>query len=195
MSKEPCLTYVTWPDKNLKKGICITKAELAKAIYDISHLTGEFLLRSGQTSNEYFDKYRFEAQPTLLDAIANELVKLIPEGIDALAGLEVGGIPLATAMSLKTGLPVVFVRKQAKNYGTCKLAEGIDIEGKNLLVVEDVITTGGQVIESTKDLRNRGAIVKHAICVIYRGQGVPKKLHDINLNIQHLFTMEELKKI
>lgn len=141
---------------------------LANRVYDAAHLTGTFTLRSGQTSTEYFDKYRFEADPALLRDIAAALAPLVPEGIDALAGLEMGGIPIATALSLETGIPARFVRKEAKTYGTCLLAEGGDIEGQRLLVVEDVVSTGGQVLMSTADLRERGAKVDTVLCVIDR---------------------------
>ena len=100
-----------------------------RAIYDASHLTGTFTLRSGVVSNEYFDKYMFESDPELLRAIAEACVPLVPDGIDALAGLELGGIPLATMMSQLGGLPTRFVRKEAKTYGTCRLAEGGELEG------------------------------------------------------------------
>ena len=90
----------------------MTKAELARRIYEAAHLEGEFLLRSGQISNEYFDKYRFESDPELLAAIAEQMEALLPEGTQWLAGLELGGVPLATALSLRTGLPVLFVRKR-----------------------------------------------------------------------------------
>ena len=109
------------------------------------------------------------------------------------AGLEMGGIPIATALSLQTGLPVVFVRKQAKEYGTCKLAEGTDIAGKKLCVIEDVITTGGQVILSTNDLRGFGAEVQHVLCVIERGENSKEILGKEGLTLSSLFTMAELK--
>ena len=105
------------------------RADLARAIYERAHLTGEFTLRSGTVSNEYFDKYLFEADPALLLAIAEALAPLVPDGTDALAGLELGGVPIATMLSQVTGLPAVFVRKEAKSYGTCRLAEGGDIDG------------------------------------------------------------------
>jgi len=116
---------------------------LARRIYNTAHITGEFTLRSGAKSNEYFDKYLFEADPKLLKDIAQALVPLVPSGIDALAGLEMGGIPIATMLSQFTGLPVLFVRKKAKDYGTCKIAEGGAVAGRKLLIVEDVVTSGG----------------------------------------------------
>ncbi len=102
-------------------------AELALAIAKASKLRGEFRLRSGAVTTEYFDKYRFEADPALLRAITDSLVTLVPSATDALAGLELGGVPLATALTLRTGLPAIFVRKRPKEYGTCRLAEGGDI--------------------------------------------------------------------
>src|SRR5471030_1751325 len=97
---------------------------LAKRIFNCSHLTGQFLLRSGKTSTEYFDKYQFESEPRLLQDIAKCLAPLVPKETEYLGALEMGGIPIATALSFVTGIPVVFVRKQAKEYGTCKFAEG-----------------------------------------------------------------------
>lgn len=172
----------------------MTRDQLAKAIYDISHLTGNFKLRSGQTSNEYFDKYRFESQPQMLKAIAQQMAPLLPKNIDALAGLEMGGIPIATALSFETGLPVLFVRKKAKDYGTCQFAEGLDFKGRRLCIVEDVITTGGQVLLSTQDLRQAGALIEHVVCVIHRGQNPEPKIQQMGLFMKSLFTMEELKR-
>ncbi|WP_413558245.1 orotate phosphoribosyltransferase [Bdellovibrio sp. HCB209] len=166
----------------------MTRSELAKKIYDVAHLTGEFKLRSGQISNEYFDKYRFEAQPTLLREIAKQMVPLIPPGTEVLAGLEMGGIPIATALSLETGIPCAFVRKEAKEYGTCQFAEGLDLKGKKVLVIEDVVTTGGQVVLSTADLRSIGAVVSHVLCVIHRGPQFPEpKLTEIDVTLSPLF--------
>jgi orotate phosphoribosyltransferase len=161
--------------------------ELAKKIHEIAYLKGEFKLRSGQISNEYFDKYRFESQPTLLNEIADQMKSLIPHGIEALAALEMGGIPIATALSLKTGLPCVFVRKSAKDYGTCKFAEGIEIANKKLCIIEDVVTTGGQVFLSATDLKSVGAKVEHVLCVIDRGENSQAKMLEKGLNLKSLF--------
>jgi orotate phosphoribosyltransferase len=165
---------------------------LARAIFRAAYLQGQFLLRSGQTSTEYFDKYRFEADPILLSAIADQMQALIPPGTEVLAGLELGGVPVATALSLRTGLPALFVRKKAKEYGTRQFAEGGAFAGKRLLIVEDVITTGGQVLLSVDDLRKAGAIVEHVVCVIDRGGG-EAPLAAAGLAMSRLFTMSELK--
>lgn len=168
------------------------RAALARSIYEIAHLTGSFTLRSGQISQEYFDKYLFEAEPAVLREVAAQLQALIPPGTRVLAGLEMGGIPVATALSLATGLPAAFVRKKAKAYGTCKLAEGADVAGKGIVIVEDVVTTGGQVILSAKDLREAGAVVEDVICVIERNPEGRDKLAAEGLRLHALFTMEEL---
>jgi orotate phosphoribosyltransferase len=165
---------------------------LADRINTIARLTGTFTLRSGQIATEYFDKYRFEAQPALLAEIADALAPLIPAGTEVLAGLEMGGIPIATALSLRTGIPAAFVRKEAKKYGTARLAEGADIDGRRVTVVEDVITTGGQVVISTNDLRALGAQVEHVVCVIDRSPDQAAALTAAGLRLHALLTRAQL---
>lgn len=169
------------------------RQELAREIYQVSHITGTFKLRSGQISNQYFDKYLFEARPDLLKEIAAHMTKLVPAGTEVLAGLELGGVPIASALSLNTGLPASFVRKKAKDYGTCKLAEGAGIKGKNVCIIEDVVTTGGQIILSANDLRQLGAKTEYVICVIQRGKDSRALLAKEGLKLIPLFTMEELE--
>jgi orotate phosphoribosyltransferase len=173
----------------------MNRIELAKKIYSISYITGEFKLRSGQISNEYFDKYLFEGQPVVLKAIAEEMLSRIPAGVDALAGLEMGGIPIVTVLSQVSGIPAVFVRKKAKEYGTCKLAEGEEIAYQRLLVVEDVVTSGGQILLSAADLRERNAIVEDVLCVIDREAGGSENLVKEGLRLDSLYTMSELKTL
>lgn len=168
------------------------KSDLAAAINDSAHLTGSFLLRSGATTTEYFDKYRFEARPELLARVAGELAALVPDGTEVLAGLELGGVPVATALSLHTGIPAAFVRKKAKEYGTRRLAEGADVAGRRVLVVEDVVTSGGQVVLSTRDLRSLGAQVTTAVCVIDRGEGGSRALRAVDVSLRALFTRSDL---
>jgi orotate phosphoribosyltransferase len=168
------------------------RTQLARAIASVSTLSGQFTLRSGRTATEYFDKYRFESDPNLLRAIAEHLEALIPPETEVLAGLELGGVPIATALSLRTGLPAVFVRKKAKEYGTRQLAEGGDARGKRLLVVEDVVTSGGQVVLSTEALRALGAEVTQAVCVIDREDGGPAALKSAGIELRPLFTKSDL---
>ncbi len=169
------------------------RTALAARVHAAAHLTGSFRLRSGQVSSEYFDKYRFEADPRLLADLADALAALVPAEADALAGLELGGVPLATALSARTGLPARFVRKEAKPYGTEHLAEGGPIEGLRLAVVEDVITSGGQVRASCADLRERGAHVEAVLCVVDREAGGDEALSDDGLALRALFTASELR--
>lgn len=176
-----------------KEGCDMDMQALAKRIYNASYLTGEFTLRSGQKSGEYFDKYLYEADPVLLRDIAKEMAKLIPEGTEVLAGLEMGGIPLATALSLESGIMTAYVRKKAKNYGTCRLAEGADINGRNVCVIEDNVTTGGQIVESVRELRSRGAKVRHILCAVLRDPAAVELLTSEGLSLIPLFTMEQLK--
>lgn len=166
---------------------------LAFRIYERAHLTGSFVLRSGATSSEYFDKYLFESDPPLLREIAHGLVGLLPERVDALVGLELGGVPLATVCSQVSGLSTLFVRKQAKSYGTCRLAEGGPVAGRRLVVIEDVITSGGQVVESCRRLREGGAEIAAVLCVIDREAGGAESLAADGLQLRSLFTMSQLR--
>jgi orotate phosphoribosyltransferase len=131
-------------------------------------LGGNFVLRSGQLADEYFDKYLFESDPHLLRRVVARMVSLIPPGTEMLGGLELGGVPLATMLSSTTGIPALFIRKKAKEYGTCRLAEGDDPTGHVVVLVEDVITTGGAVREAAEALQALGAIVTHVVCAIDR---------------------------
>jgi orotate phosphoribosyltransferase len=172
----------------------IDRTILAKRIFEISNLKGQFLLRSGVMSNEYFDKYLFESDPKLLHEIAVAMSHLLPADVDALAGLELGGVPLATAISQVSLIPVLFVRKKAKEYGTRKIAEGGAVAGRRIVVVEDVITSGGQILESAQELRSLGAEIVKVIVVIDRQSGGAENLAKANLELSTLFTMSELKE-
>lgn len=166
--------------------------DLAVRLAERCWLTGTFTLRSGQTASTYFDKFRFTADPDLLREVASRLAPLVPEGTEILAGLELGGVPLATALSLETGLPATYVRRDAKAYGTAKLAEGPEIAGRTLTIVEDVISTGGQVAISAGQLRDLGAIVHHALCVVDRSEGHVPLLDEAGIALRALFTSEQV---
>ena len=166
--------------------------DLARQVRDVSRLTGEFVLRSGRTATEYFDKYQFEADPELLDRLAERMAVLIPDGTEVLAGLEMGGIAVVTALARHAKLPTAFVRKQAKQYGTARLAEGAEVAGRRVLVVEDVVTSGGQVVISTGELRKLGAHVDHALCVIDRQEGGAQALAADGITLRALLTREDL---
>lgn len=171
----------------------VSREELARAIYETSNLKGEFLLRSGVTSTEYFDKYLFEAQPALLKQIAQAMKARVPPETEVLAGLDMGGIPLAVMLAQETGLPCLFVRKKAKAYGTCKIAEGGTVSGRRITLVEDVVTSGGAVKDAAHALRAEGAVLQKVLCVIDREASGKENLAEINLELSALFTMTDLK--
>ncbi len=167
-------------------------AELARQVQDTSRLTGHFMLRSGRVADEYFDKYQFEADPVLLDALAAEMAALVPSGTQVLAGLEMGGIAVVTALGRHTGLPCAFVRKTAKPYGTRRLSEGADVAGRQVLVVEDVVTSAGQIAISSRQLRDLGAHISSALCVLDRQEGGSEALAAENIELHALLTRADL---
>lgn len=166
--------------------------QLARDIDARCRLHGSFVLRSGQVASEYFDKYLFEGDPLLLRRVTEQMVRLIPAGTALLGGLELGGVPIATMLSQLTGLPALFVRKQAKTYGTGKLAEGEDPAGQPVTLVEDVITTGGAVIAAATALRDLGAHVTAVICAIDRSAPGQTALPDHGIKVLPVLTKAQL---
>jgi len=162
-------------------------------ILKTAKLTGEFTLRSGAISNTYFDKYLFESDPKLLTAIAERMAEDIPEGTEVLAGLEMGGIPIVTALSMVTGLPSAFVRKEPKEHGTCKYAEGPSLVGRNVCLVEDVVSSGGAIIDALAMLRADGVNPDVVLCVIDRQSGGKESLESHGIELRAAFTMEEIE--
>ena len=166
---------------------------LAARIRRCARISGQFTLRSGATSDTYFDKYQFESEPHLLRDIALAMQRLIPEGTQVLAGLEMGGIPIVTMLSQVTGLPAAFIRKEPKAYGTCRYAEGAALVGKRFVLVEDVVSSGGALVDSLASLRADGLEPMGAICVIDRQTGGVEALARQGLTLQALFTFEEVE--
>ena len=158
-----------------------------------ARLHGQFRLRSGEIANEYFDKYRFEADPQLLRRVARRMLQLLPESTEIIAGLELGGVPIATAMSLASGLPVVFVRKTAKEYGTRQAIEGRQIAGRRIVLIEDVITTGGAVGEAARLVNESGGDCVAVVCAIWRGDGEPHIAALPGIPILSAMTLDDLR--
>jgi len=173
-------------------------SDLARRIADASLLRGSFVLRSGKTSSYYLDKYLFTTRPEILAPLGDLLARRIDAieresgPIDRLAGAELGGIPLVTAASLKTGKPCLFIRNSKKNYGTAKQLEGTLNSGDRVVLLEDVATTGGQAIEAVTVLRNLGATVVAVICTIDRQEGAQANFNAVNVPFQSLFTKQDL---
>jgi orotate phosphoribosyltransferase len=151
------------------------------------------VLSSGKRSKYYLDKWRFETDPALLREIAKALAALLPEPApDRLAGVELGGVPLAAALALETGLPYLIVRREAKGYGTAKEVEGVWNPGERVVLVEDVLTTAGQAINAAQRLANLGLRVERIIYVIDRGEGAEENLRSADLTPAALFHKSDL---
>lgn len=167
--------------------------QIAREIREIARIQGTFTLRSGAVSDTYFDKYRFEADPPLLKRICTALQPLIPAEATVLAGLEMGGIPLVTVLGQLTGLPTAFLRKEAKTYGTCRYAEGAELKGEGVLMVEDVVSSGGAIIDTLNMLRGDGIEPLGAICVIDRETGGVENLANVGLTLTPMLTMSRIE--
>ena len=169
--------------------------ELAQDVDLRCRLHGDFVVRSGAVAHEYFDKYLFEADPVLLRRIVDRMVALVPPATDMLGGLELGGVPLATILSSLTGIRALFVRKEAKTYGTMRLAEGGDPAGRQVLLVEDVITTGGAVLNAAAALRELGATVTTVVCAIDRCTPGQDRLTTHGITVRSVMTKDLLDSV
>jgi orotate phosphoribosyltransferase len=170
-------------------------SELRSAIVEHAYLEGDFLLRSGKRSRYYLDKYRFETRPDILrelgKRIAAEVAAHAPDAT-RLAAPELGAVALAAAASLESGLPFVIVRKEAKEYGTGNRLEGPYDEGECMCLVEDVVTSGGALLESIEALRGAGLAVQTAVCVVDREEGGADALARRAVRLRPIFRAGEL---
>ena len=170
----------------------MTHQQLAKRIAEVALLRGEFVLRSGRKSNYYLDKYRFETQPDVLAALGKMLADRVSHDTDRIAGAELGAVPLAAAAGMAANKPFVFIRNQKKDYGTAKQVEGVLNAGDNVMIVEDVLTTGGQVLEAVQTLKNAGAKVQRIVAVIDRLEGARENIEKAGVEFESLFTSKDL---
>jgi orotate phosphoribosyltransferase len=138
------------PPTDLSKMDVMDEATLAAQIRDAALLEGDFTLRSGKKSRYYLDKYRFETKPAILAQLGVRLAGFVDDGVDRLAGPELGGIPLVVAASLASGKPALLVRGEAKGYGTSNRIEGVFEPGERVMLVEDVVTSGGAVLSAAE---------------------------------------------
>lgn len=165
---------------------------LAERIKKAAYLEGDFTLSSGLKSKYYLDKYLFETDPALLRDIARAMAGLLPEPFDRLAGVELGGVPLATALALETGKPFIIVRREAKAHGTARDFEGALGKGERLILVEDVLTTGAQAIAAATRLEQAGAKIIKVIYVVDRQQGAAQNIARAGFEPACLFTAQDL---
>jgi orotate phosphoribosyltransferase len=176
----------------------VTDAELRDGLLEHAYLEGDFLLRSGKRSRYYLDKYRFETRPDLLRAIGERLGAAArehePEAV-RLAGPELGAVALAAAASLASELPFLLVRKAAKEYGTAKRIEGVFEQGECVCMVEDVVTSGGALLEAIEAVRDAGLVVRTALCVVDREEGGADALARHAVRLRPIFRASELLEV
>lgn len=168
------------------------KEELARRLMDVAYYEGEFILRSGRKSDYIIDKYGFNTRPELLRAIARELASMLPEDTQRLAGVELGAVPLVTAVSLETNIPFLIVRKASKGHGLDRPFEGEMIAGEHIALIEDVVTTGGAACAAGKALLNAGAGKVSVLVVVDRQEGAEEGFCQAGLAYRTLFTRESL---
>jgi len=170
----------------------MTREQLAKRIAEVALLRGEFTLRSGRKSNFYLDKYRFETQPDVLAALGKLFADRVSAHTDRIAGAELGAVPLAAAAGMASGKPILFIRNQKKDYGTAKQLEGVFEKGDTVLIVEDILTTGGQVLEAAQSIRDAGCEVERIVAVIDRLEGARENIEAKGYVLETLFTIRDL---
>lgn len=170
----------------------MTREQLASRIAQVALLQGDFTLRSGRKSHYYLDKYLFSTQPDILQALGALFAERLDPPVNKLAGAELGGIPLVTAAALASGLPCVFIRNQKKEYGTGKQLEGNLGPGDNVALLEDVCTTGGQILEAAKVIEEQGAKIVKIIGTIDREEGARENIEGAGYTFEALFTKTDL---
>jgi orotate phosphoribosyltransferase len=171
----------------------MTLQELAERIRAVAYLEGEFTLRSGRKSSFYIDKYLFETQPDILTELGRLFAEKVGPRTTLIAGAELGGIALAAAASMAAKLPFVIIRNAKKGYGTSKMYEGKLQPGDHVLLVEDIATTGGQVVEAAKLIREAGATVERIVAVVDRGQGAAENITTAGFVFESLLNSRDLR--
>ena len=170
----------------------MTREELIKRIKDTAYLEGDFTLRSGKKSKYYLDKYLFETCPDILEALGTEFAKYVSDDVTLIAGAELGGVALAAVTAIAANKNWVIIRNSKKGYGTGKMVEGLLKAGDVVLLVEDIATTGGQVIEAAKIITEAGAAVEKIVCVIDRKQGARENIEQAGFNFDSILTKDDL---
>ncbi len=170
----------------------MTDPQLFEAIRTAALLRGDFTLRSGRKSKYYLDKYLFECQPAILRELGQRFAARQTSATTRIAGAELGGVALAAAASMAGGLPFVIIRNAKKDYGTQKMYEGKIVAGDVVLLVEDIATTGGQVLEAAKVIAGLGAKVEKIVAVIDRQEGARENIEAAGYLFESLLTKTDL---
>lgn len=165
---------------------------LAQRIRQAAYLEGDFTLRSGRKSKYYLDKYLFETRPDILRALGELFAAKVDADTTLIAGAELGGVALAAAASLASGRPFVIIRNAKKDYGTAKPFEGKLTDADHVLLVEDIATTGGQVLEAARLITSLGAKVQRIVAVIDRQEGARENIEAAGFVFEALFTKADL---
>lgn len=170
----------------------MTRDELARRIRETAFLEGDFTLRSGRKSKYYLDKYLFETQPDILRALGELFAEYVQPSTTLIAGAELGGVSLAAAASMASGQPFVIIRNAKKDYGTSKPYEGRLAASDRVLLVEDIATTGGQVLEAAKLITEIGAKVERIVAVIDREEGARANIESAGFEFRSMFVKKDL---
>ncbi len=169
------------------------RAELIRRIAGTAYLEGRFTLRSGRTSDYYLDKYRFETQPDILQAIGEAMAEYVRPTTTLLGGPELGGVALAAATALVCRLPFIIIRNSRKDYGTGTLIEGLIGPTDRVLLLEDIATSGGQVLEAAETIRRSGAAVERIVAVIDREEGARPRIESSGFEFHALLTAAQVR--
>ena len=153
--------------------------------------TGEFTLTSGKKSNFYVDIKKASTDPKILREIAKCMAKYL-KGEEKIAGMELGAVPLAVALSLETELPYLIIRKTSRNHGTAKHIEGDLKKEEKIILVEDVTTTGSSLLRAAKIIRQEGGRVKRALVVVDREESASELLKEHGLELVPLVRVSEM---
>ena len=150
---------------------------------------GEFELSHGGTSDYYVDKYRFETDPTALSLVAEAFAERLSG--ERLAGVALGAVPLVAATAVETDTPYAVVRKATKEYGTGNRIEG-EVPAEEVVVLEDIATTGQSALDAVEALRDAGATVDRVLVVVDRQAGATELLAEADVRLESLVTAEQL---
>ncbi len=175
------------------------KEQIAIDLFSIGAVKfGNFTLKSGLKSPIYVDLRVLVSYPKVLGIVAKELVELAKSKnlkFDRIAGIPYAAISIATAVSLESGWPMIYPRKEVKDYGTKKAIEGEFKEGETVLVIDDLITTGASKFEAIQPLEAAGLKVKDIVVLIDREQGGKKELAAKGYDLHSVLTIGEVLEI